>query len=388
MKKQLLFVDDEEHVLNALRRLLRSHRHLWEMTCTDDPKEAWEELLSTEFDAVVSDINMPGMSGLELLERIKQTKQLEDLPVIILTGLEDHKLKRRALDLGAADLLSKPVHSEDLIARLRSVLRLKSCQDELKAHNIILEKEVRERTEELFHSRLDVIWRLAKVAEHRDDETANHVIRVGCMSRVLAEALGMDRPFVETLFLAAPLHDIGKIGIPDAILRKRGALDPGEWATMTQHCVIGARILRGDSVVRTVFREWRGTSSRAEVEGFHSPFLETAASIALTHHEAWHGTGYPQGLAGEEIPLQSRIVSLCDVFDALLSQRPYKAPYPPNEALQIISDGSGRHFDPEICAVFMKTLPEIEAIRERFADGVRVLPEPEGAEDETSLVCR
>ena len=388
MKKKILFVDDEKRVLDSLRRMLRSQRDIWEITCVNHPKAAWEKLLRLEFDAMVSDISMPGTSGLQLLERVKQTKRLKHLPVVMLTGLEDRKLKRQALDLGAADLLNKPVDSEDLVARLRSVLRLKSYQDELKAYNDLLEQKVEERTEQLCHSRLDVIWRLAKAAEHRDTETANHVIRVGCMSRLLAEALGMNNHFTETLFLAAPLHDIGKIGIPDAILLKRGALGPGQWTTMTQHCAIGERILREDSTVRAAFLEWRGTSSRCEIGGFHSPFLETAATVALTHHEKWDGTGYPQGLSGEEIPLESCIVAISDVFDAVTSKRPYKEPYSEDQALQIIRDGAGAHFAPDVYTAFMEALPEIRSIRKRFADGTNILPEMEETEHEADLVCR
>ncbi len=388
MKKQILFVDDEQRVLDSLRRMLRSQRNIWETVFFNHPETAWEELLNRKFDAVVSDVQMPGMTGLQLLTRIRQTKHTQDVPVVILTGLEDRKLKRQALDLGAADLLNKPVDPEDLVARLHSVLRLKSYQDQLKAYNDRLERTVEERTEELYHSRLDVIWKLAKAAEHRDNETANHVIRVGCISRVIAETMGMNRHFVEALFLAAPMHDIGKIGIPDVILMKRGPLSPGEWVTMKQHCVIGERILREDSQIRATFLRWRGASSRAEIDGFDSPFLETAASVALTHHEKWNGTGYPQGLAGAEIPTESRIVAIADVFDAVTSKRPYKDPFPENEALKIIGDGAGNHFDPDVYAAFMDALPEIRSIKERFIDGVRIPSQTEETSDEEDLVCR
>ena len=388
MKKQILFVDDQQPVLDALRRMLRSQCNTWEMVFVNRPETAWRQLLEKEFDAVVSDIEMPGMSGLQLLQRIQQTERTRDVPVIILTGLDGRELKRKALDLGAADLLNKPVDPEDLLARLHSVLRLKSYQDELRAYNERLERAVEERTEELVQSRLDVIWRLAKAVEHRDNETANHVIRVGCISRLIAKSLGMNRGFVETLFLAAPLHDIGKIGIPDAILMKRGTLGPGEWATMMQHCEIGERILRDDSKVRAAFLQWRGASSHAEIGAFDSPFLQMAATIALTHHEKWDGTGYPHELAGEEIPLESRIVSIADVFDALTSKRPYKAPFPEQQALRIIRDKEGNHFDPTVYAAFTDALPEIKAVKQQFADGVDVSPEPEEVWDEEDLVCR
>jgi len=387
VKKQILLVDDEQPVLDALHRMLRSHRDVWEITCVDRPEAAWELLMENSFDAVVSDIKMPGMSGLALLERIRQTERTKGIPVVMLTGLSTRELKRQALDMGAADLLNKPVEPEDLVARLRGVLRLKSYQDELKAHNELLERRVHERTLDLFHARLDIIWRLGKAAEHRDDATGNHVIRVGCTCRAIAETMKMDRDLVETLFLAAPLHDIGKIGIPDAVLRKRGPLSPDEWEVMKQHCHIGARILREDCRAKTAFWQWRGSGPQFD-RSPDNPVLEMGASIALTHHEKWDGTGYPQGLSGEEIPLVSCIVAISDVFDAMTSKRPYKDPYPEDQALEIIRDQVGTHFAPDTFAAFMDALPEIRSIRERFADGPDVLPESEEIDDEADLVCR
>jgi len=382
LKKQILVVDDEPYVLESLRRMLRTERDAWQTTYLDCPDKAWDRLLAQEFDAVVCDIKMPGTDGLQLLERSRRVARLRDLPIVMLTGLSDRGLKRRALDLGAADLLNKPVEREDLLARLRSVLRLKYYQDELRAANDLLEQRIQERTEELFQSRLDIIWRLGKAAEHRDVETGNHVIRVGSYSRLIAEVLGKSRGFVETLFLAAPLHDIGKIGIPDTILHRRGPLSPRQWERMKEHCVIGARILREDSMVRIAFQEWRGAISRFEVEGFRNPLLEMAASIALTHHEKWDGTGYPQGLIGEQIPLEARIVAISDVFDAVTSKRPYKEPYCEQKALCIIKDAAGSHFDPEVYAAFVKALPAIRAIRQRFSDGAEELARSEEREDE------
>ncbi|MHB0956296.1 MAG: HD-GYP domain-containing protein [Pirellulaceae bacterium] len=388
MKKQILFVDDEQPVLDALRRMLRSHRNAWEITCVDRAQVAWELLLENRFDALVSDMKMPGMSGLELLARVRQTEETKDLPVIMLTSLSSRELKRQALDLGAADLLNKPVDPEDLVSRIRAVLRLKSCQDELKAHNELLEQRVHERTLDLFHARLDIIWRLGKAAEHRDDATGNHVVRVGCSSRVIAERLGMDRDFVETLFLAAPLHDIGKIGIPDAILLKRGELTPEQWMVMKEHCHLGARILREDSQVKTAFWEWRGLSGQTDGEMRNNPVLEMGAAIALMHHEKWDGTGYPQGLSGEEIPVAACIVAISDVFDAMTSKRPYKARYLEDQALQIIRDGAGTHFAPDIYAAFVNALPEIQSIRQRFADDENTLASLEETSDEADFVCR
>ncbi len=255
VKKHILFVDDESKVLDSLRRMLRRQQGVWKMTFINRSEEAWEHLQAGGFDVMVTDVKMPGMNGLQLLRLVKESPATRDIPVVVLTGLSDRVLKRRVLDLGATDLLSKPVEPEDLLARLRNVLRLKSYRDELHEANASLEHRVQERTEELIRSRLDIIWRLGKVAEHRDVETGNHVIRVGSYSRVIAEAMWKNRGFVETLFLAAPLHDIGKIGIPDSILLRRGPLSRAQREQMEKQCELGARNLRDESKVRTVFHE-------------------------------------------------------------------------------------------------------------------------------------
>ncbi|MFW6114212.1 MAG: HD domain-containing phosphohydrolase [bacterium] len=387
MKKRILLVDDEQSVLDALRRMLRPQREVWDVWCVSCPNAAWKLMLHHSFDAMVLDIKMPYMSGLELLQCVQQAEQTWDLPVVMLTDLCTREIKRQALDLGAADLLNKPVAPEDLIARLRSVLRLKSYQDELKSHKQLLEQRVAERTSDLVHARLDIIWRLGKAAEHRDTETGNHVIRVGCMSREIAECLHMDRDFVETLFLAAPLHDIGKIGIPDAILLNPSRLNSEEWNIMKQHCQIGARILREECTAKFAFREWRGTQSQFDDQEPANPVLDLGASIALTHHEKWDGSGYPRGLSGDEIPFESRIVAICDVFDAMTSHRPYKNAFTEDQALSILREGRGRHFAPEIHAAFMKSYPAIRSIRERFRDNTNVRVEAEDRENDSHLVC-
>ena len=238
MLKQLLFVDDEPLVLDAFRRSLLSYRASWAMSFVDSPLDAWQRIVANPVDLVVSDMTMPGMDGLELLSRMQARDETRDIPLIIVTGRGEQGLRRRALDLGATDLLEKPVDTDDLIARIRNALRLKSIQDELKSQNELLEQRVRERTAELEASRLEVIRRLAMAAEFRDEETGNHVIRVGLYSRLIAEAMGFNADFVESLGLAAPLHDIGKIGIPDSILLKPGRLTDDEFQTMRGHCVI------------------------------------------------------------------------------------------------------------------------------------------------------
>ncbi len=388
MKQHILFVDDEVRVLESLRRMLHSQCPVWEMAFVDRPETAWAHLMEHGADAVVMDVKMPGTSGLELLSRMQQTEQAKDLPVVMLTGLADHDLKRRALELGAADLLSKPVDPAELLARLRGVLRLKCCQDELKTHNALLEQKVEERTLELAHSRLDIIWRLGKVAEQRDEYTGNHVVRVGFYSRQIAEALKMNHGFQESIFLAAPLHDIGKIAVPDRVLLKPGPLNDAESATMRQHCYAGARILNEDALVRKAFFHWRAVDSQSAVPEFTNPILETAALIALTHHERWDGNGYPEGLGGESIPLESRIVAIADVYDSLTSTRPYRIAYPEERAVQIIREGAASHFDPQVHAAFLNALPHLRMIREQFVDAHFLTQQLEETWDEENLVCR
>ncbi len=387
MSDRLLFVDDEQRVLDALRRMLCGQRGIWDMICTTDPERAWQLLQNGSFQAVVSDINMPGMSGLDLLQRIKQSERLRAVPVVMLTGMDSRALKRQALDLGAADLLGKPVDPEDLVARLRSVLRLKAYEDQLAAANAELEARVQQRTAELYRSRTEVIWRLGKAAEYRDNETGNHVIRVGCTSRILAETLAMDREFVETLFLAAPLHDIGKIGIPDSILTKTGPLSEEEWKVMQTHCWIGVKIIQEDAWAEAALDQWMRRLRDEERIGPDNPILEMAASVALTHHEKWDGSGYPQKLAGEEIPIEGRIVAVADVFDALTSHRRYKAAYSEAEALRIMGESVRRHFDPQVYAALHKALPANRDFRKLFPDVTDEATSLKGVCDEATLIC-
>ena len=381
LPSRIVFVDDEQHVLDSLERTLRDRRHIWTMKFANSPRAALELLAQGGIQLVVSDVRMPGMDGLDLLAQIKGNPQTSDVAVVMLTGQEDRALKCRALDLGATDLLNKPIETADLVARIRNVLQLQHCQAELKQQNLVLESKVQERTAALAQSRLEIIWRLAKAAEYRDEDTGHHVLRVGCYSRVIAERLGLDRAFVETIFLTAPLHDIGKIGIPDAILLKPGKLTDEEWLVMKQHCAIGARILREQSKGMTLFQQWKGIEKPAPQ--IVDPLMDMACTIALSHHEKWDGSGYPHALAGEQIPLPGRIVALADVFDALVSQRPYKPAFPEEKALQILRDGAGKHFDPEVLLAFEASLDQIRAIRDDLSDH----PHAQRVPDEECVVC-
>jgi putative two-component system response regulator len=302
---------------------------------------------------------------------IRDSETLRDIPVIMLTGNGDAELKSLALSLGAHDLLSKPVSEEELLARLRSALHLKAVQDDLKEMNASLELKVAERTAEIETSHLEIVWRLAKVGELRDGATGNHIVRVGCYARFIAEALGLPRGVVKLLFLTAPLHDIGKVAIPDAILQKPGPLTPAERLVMQDHCAIGSQLLLEDPVGMQPFLEWQGHDSEYSlIPNTANQLLTMAASTAMTHHERWDGNGYPTGLAGNDIPLDGRIAALADVFDALCSDRPYKPAMPEQDALEILKAESGIHFDPQVVDAFSRAFRDAREVRARFRDEV------------------
>ncbi len=372
MKPRILFVDDEPQVLEGLKRMLSFMDDEWDMTFLDSPETLLEHMASGVCDGVVSDLKMPGINGFELLEELCGSEKTKDVPVVILTGAGEDDLKRRALELGATDLLNKPVAREDLLARIKSMLRLKSVQDELKRHNALLEQRVRERTAELEASRIEIIWRLAKASEYRDEQTGNHVMRVGCYCRLLAEELGMDRRFTELLFLTSPLHDVGKIGIPDSILLNKGKLAPEEWRIMQGHCAVGEAILLQQPKGMEPFLAWQVGDASEHARRSDNLLLGMAGRIARAHHEWWDGSGYPDGLAGEDIPLEARIVALADVYDALGSARPYKPAYSEDEVLAIIREENGAHFDPSVLTAFEKVLGEFRSVRTQYSGHVPV----------------
>ncbi len=383
-RKQILFVDDEPNFLAGLRRMLRSYRDRWELHFAEGVDAALARCREIEFDTIVSDVNMPERDGFDLLAALKRDALTRDIPVIILTGNAENDLKRRALDNGATDLLNKPVSMEDLTARLRNATRLKEYEDILRNQNVVLEKKVRERTAALEHSRLDIIWRLAKAGEFRDEDTGAHVMRVAACSRVLSETMGLDRDFTEALFTTSPLHDIGKIGIPDGILLKSGKLTVDERHMMERHCEIGAAILlekpRGTEYFDLPHPEV--AEALHEELGFGYDLRILAAELALTHHEKWDGSGYPRGLEGKAIPVSGLIVAVADVYDALRSVRAYKPAFSVEETVANMMKGKGTHFSPEVLEAFEQSVDTFEEIRLCLDD----VEETEGESDETSSI--
>lgn len=344
MKSRILFVDDEPRVLDALRRMVRGKSAEWDCSFASSAREAWETIFRHEIDAVITDINMPDDSGLDLLKWIRATEQIKALPVIMLTGNAEGAVKQDALEVGATDFLNKPCDFSELSARLASALRLRGYQRELESANEALENKVRQRTQQLAQSRREIVFRLAMAAEARDQTTGAHIVRVGRISHAIASELGYSATEAADLELASTLHDVGKICISDTILLKPDALTEDEFETMRSHARAGHDILAFDP------SQFFAGFSDAEVA--ETPLISLAAEIALSHHERWDGSGYPEGLSGEDIPESARIVAIADAYDAMRSERPYKQQMEHSEVLNIMEQDRGTHFDPRILDAF------------------------------------
>jgi cyclic di-GMP phosphodiesterase len=342
-KSRILIVDDQEPNVLLLERLLAGCGFT-NVTSTTRSAEVVDMCSSRDADILLLDLQMPAPDGFEVMRLLEELiKGPERLPILVLTADASSETKQRALSMGASDFVNKPFDVTEVFLRIRNLLLTRSLQKELRRHNASLEGRVRERTHELEETRIEVVERLARAAEYRDDDTGEHTRRVGQTSARLAQILGLAEEFVERIRLAAPLHDVGKLGISDDILLKPGKLTAEEFEVMKRHTLIGAEIL-GDS---------------------RSRLLELSQEIAIAHHEWWDGSGYPAGLEGDAIPLSGRIVALADVFDALTHARPYKAAWPIDEAVTEVSRLSGRQFDPAVVDAFRKLDPhELVRVRE------------------------
>lgn len=363
----ILIVDDEQLNIEVVRRYLEIGGY-GNLISTDHAGQTLPLMGLNRPDVVLLDIHMPEINGLEILAAIRSDETLCRTPVVILTGSSDPETKLTALQAGATDLLQKPVHGEELLARLGNVLRVKAYHDRLHRHSEDLEEAVRRRTAELEASRLDVIHCLARAAEFRDDDTGQHIIRVGRYARIIAEQLGFSQQDLDILEPAAQLHDVGKIGISDTILLKPGRLTPEEFEMMQKHCGFGRKIIQQvpDSEV-AMLRKHTEIGARIMDAG-SSPILEMARRIAQTHHERWDGNGYPLGLAGDDIPLEGRITAAADVFDALSSRRPYKPPFPLQKCFAIMEEGRCTQFDPQVLDAFFERREDIIRVQIDSAD--------------------
>lgn len=357
LKHRILVVDDEPSNRKLLKTVIESLGHAVELA--EDGPEALLKL-QLGVDAVLLDVMLPGLDGYEVARRIRQKYHSAELPVLMVTALSSKEDRIRAVKAGADDFVTKPIERFELSLRLQAALSRKRLHDELQGREETLQQRVLAQTESLRKALeqaaesqrktqtayLQTIHCLAVASGYKDEDTAQHINRISGYCRVIAQGMSLSPGEVNLLELASPMHDVGKIGIPDAILLKPGKLNPEEWRTMKEHTLIGAEILSHSN----------------------SELLDAGRVIALTHHEKWDGSGYPNGLKGAEIPLWSRICAVADVFDALTSERPYKKAFSTDKAFEILREGRGNHFDPDCLDVFFAKEDEILRVKSEYVE--------------------
>jgi putative two-component system response regulator len=342
---KILIVDDNPTNVKLLEMTLEVEGFTNALSTTD-PREVLGLQQEHGFDLILLDIQMPHLDGFQVMEQLSGIIDGGYMPVLVLTAQQDMETRLRALESGARDFVTKPFDRAEVVNRIYNMLEVRFLYNERGRQAEILEAKVKERTYQLQDSRLELIRRLGRAGEYRDNETGMHVIRMSKNCYCLALKAGLGEEIAEQIVQASPMHDVGKIGIPDNILLKPGKLEPEEWEIMKTHSEIGADII-----------------------GEHeSGIMQMAHEIALTHHEKWDGTGYPQGLKAEKIPIAGRIASICDVFDALTSERPYKKSWSVEDAVQFINENAGSQFDPILVEHFNDSLEEILEIRKVYAD--------------------
>ncbi|MBI9077315.1 MAG: response regulator [Desulfatibacillum sp.] len=343
-KATILLVDDEPAIHRMMQHIFK--RAGYDAISVHSGEEALKTALHGHIDLVILDLSMPKMDGFQVAAEMKKHSRTKQIPIILFTGRDTVENHANALELGVDDFLAKTEHRDIILARVRLHLKLKRMHEQLTDYQHNLERKVAQQTRQLKNASLETIVKLAAASEMRDNETGAHILRMSHYAAAIAGTLGLGKRVVESILYSAPMHDVGKIGIPDSILLKPGPLTPEEWETMKKHPSIGADILSGAK----------------------NGFIKMAEMIALTHHEKWDGTGYPRGLKGKEIPLAGQIVAMADVFDALTSERPYKKAFSGVEAIRIIQEGRGSHLAPKVVDAFFTALDEILAIKERFKD--------------------
>jgi putative two-component system response regulator len=357
MAKRILVVDDEAMNRELLDMMLVGWGY--DVETAADGYEALAKL-SLGIDLVLCDLMMPGMDGFEVVQKIREDPEYSDIPVCMVTSLAGKEQRLRAVKAGANDFIGKPVDQLEVEVRVKALLEKKEAQDAVKSYQADLELTVEKRTADLraalqkmseaqrrtYQSHLETIERLALAAEYRDEDTAMHLRRMSNYSFIVAKKLGLPPRQCEIILQASPMHDVGKIGVPDAILLKPGKLDADEWVIMKEHTTFGGKILAGST----------------------SELLKAGEIIAMSHHEKWDGTGYPNGLAGETIPIEGRITAIADVFDALTSRRPYKEPFSVEKSLDIIKEGRGSHFQAEVADAFLDQIDAILEQKDKYVD--------------------
>lgn len=336
----VLIIDDQSITRMILQELIGSIERDVNPTCFADPTEALEWARQNDVDLVITDYKMPQMDGIEFIKWFRRIPGHSDVPVMIVTCIEDQSVRYLALESGATDFITKPIDHTECRARCNNLLTMSLQRKLIKDRALLLEEEIRKTTQELHDREEETLIRLAKAGEYRDEDTGNHIHRISRYSRLIAEKLGLSGELCDLIAQAAPMHDIGKIGIPDAILLKPGRLTPEEFVIMQQHTEVGYEILKDSP----------------------SKYLQTGAVIALSHHEKFNGQGYPHGLKGDKIPLEARIVAVADVFDALVSNRPYKKSWPLEKAFDYIRQEHGNHFDPDCAEIFLDESEQIVSI--------------------------
>jgi cyclic di-GMP phosphodiesterase len=353
----ILVVDDDSMTRLLMNTILS--RMSYQVSEAFDGIDAWEKVFDLSPDLIILDVSMPRMDGLELTQKLKNEPRTKNIPIMIVSSHDELTDRVKAVEAGADDFLPKPVEHIILKAKVNSLLKIKSYNDYMLSYQNKLEQEVAKKTAKLKNAfdkleaaseklklySLDTILRLSQAAEYKDQETGQHIQRIGYYIQRIGQAISLNNHEIDEFLYASPMHDVGKIGIPDNILLKPGKLDTGEWDIMKQHTTIGGKILSGSD----------------------SSILKTAEIIAVTHHEKWDGTGYPNNLKGLEIPLSGRITAIADVFDALTSKRPYKDAFPMEKAFGIMEEGRAKHFDPDLIDAFFAVKEDIISIRNQYS---------------------
>jgi len=344
-KASILVVDDELANVRLIEKLLEAKGYS-NVVCTQDSTQALPLYQQHNSDLILLDLDMPEIDGYGVMDQLNELTDNQPPPILVLTAQHMQSFRQRALDNGARDYVTKPFDANELLSRVRNLLEVHMAHKYMSHQNEILEQKVQERTLAIHETRLKVVRHLGRAAEYRDNETGLHIIRMSKIAALLGKSAGMSDYECDLLLNASPMHDIGKIGIPDHILLKPGALEPEEWTIMQTHAEIGAGILAGDD----------------------SDLMVMAHQIALTHHEKWNGKGYPNSLVGEAIPLVGRVTAIADVFDALTSERPYKVAWTVEKTMDLIKEQSGQHFDPQLVELLIENLSEVVEIKEKYAE--------------------